>query len=343
MQPLEVVERVKSTYKTYIKTAFPILNDDLREQMHDLIDQENLLWRGPYLSLQRPYQRVGSTLAEQCAQLDLHPGLLKAGEYIETKDNEEIHHPPFGQWKLYTHQQAALESILGGQNTIISSGTGSGKTESFFLPILNHCLQNPGPGIKALILYPMNALANDQYERFSHYLAGTGITFARYTGDTPEDPSDSKREPRPEGLCPEAIWYRKEIRESGTRPNILMTNYSMLEYLLLRKLDRVLFDHNLQFIVLDEVHTYSGARGIEVACLLRRLKEHVNKLDGSLTCIGTSATVKGDETEPVARFATELFGEQFQPDAVHTEQYLPLANQDSPYFPTTPAIEEDDI
>ena len=335
MQPLEVVDRVKATYKTYIKTAFPILNDGLRQQMHALIDQENLLWRGPYLSLQRPYQRVSQTLAQQRQTLDLHPGLLTAGASTDDKG--------FGQWQLYTHQQAALESILSGQNTIISSGTGSGKTESFFLPILNHCLQNPGPGIKALILYPMNALANDQYQRFAHYLAGTGITFAKYTGDTPEDPNDGQREPRPDGLCPEALWYRKEIRDPSTRPNILMTNYSMLEYLLLRKLDRVLFDHHLQFIVLDEVHTYQGARGIEVACLLRRLKEHVNKLDGTLTCIGTSATVKGDDTEPVARFATELFGETFQPTAVHTEQYQPFDHPSDSYFPPTPAIEAADL
>jgi hypothetical protein len=80
-----------------------------------------------------------------------------------------------------------------------------------------------------------------------------------------------------------------------------MTNYAMLEFLLLRKLDRVLFDQRLQFLVLDEVHTYHGARGIEVACLIRRLKEHVGKLDGALACIGTSATVKGEELRPVWR------------------------------------------
>lgn len=340
MQPLEVVERVKSTYKTYIKTAFPVIDDDLRQQMHRLIDQENLLWRGPYLSLQRPYQRTDKTLTEQKQVLGLHPKLLTAGQYIDEKGEQ---HAPFGQWKLYTHQQSALESLLTGQNTIISSGTGSGKTEAFFLPILNHCLQYPGPGIKALILYPMNALANDQYERFTRYLAGTGVTFARYTGDTPEDENDTKKEQRPDGLCPEAIWYRREIRDAEKRPNILMTNYSMLEYLLLRKFDRVLFDDNLQFIVLDEVHTYHGARGIEVACLLRRLKEHVGKLDGSITCIGTSATVKGEDTQPVANFATELFGETFHSHSVHTEQYQSLTQSSEPYLPPAPAINEADI
>jgi ATP-dependent helicase YprA (DUF1998 family) len=76
-------------------------------------------------------------------------------------DDRGDQHPPFGAWRLYSHQQEAIEQILAGMNTIVSSGTGSGKTEAFFLPILNYCLHNPGPGIKALILYPMNALAND--------------------------------------------------------------------------------------------------------------------------------------------------------------------------------------
>lgn len=247
---------------------------------------------------------------------------------------------------LYTHQQQAVTQLLHGHNTIVSSGTGSGKTEAFLLPILNHCLQHPGPGIRALILYPMNALANDQYARFVRYLAGTGVTFARYTGDTPEDEQDAQRndkELRPESLPSEAIWYRRDLRKPATLPNILMTNYAMLEYLLLRKLDRVLFDARLQFLVLDEVHTYHGARGIEVACLIRRLKEHVDKLDGALTRVGTSATVKGDELTPVADFATELFGESFRPEHICTEQYEAFCAERGLYMPATPAIEEADI
>ncbi|MGA9771159.1 MAG: DEAD/DEAH box helicase [Blastocatellia bacterium] len=343
MQPIEIVERVKTTYKNYVKTAFPVIDDDLREQMHAHIEEANLLWRGPYLSLQRPYQLASSTLTEQAAALGLHAKLLAAGEYVDEKGER---HAPFGEWRLFTHQQEAIEQIISGANTIISSGTGSGKTEAFFIPILNHCLKHPGPGIRALILYPMNALANDQHERFAKYLAGTGVTFARYTGDTPEDERDAQtnnKELRPDSLPREAVWYRKEMRDPKKLPNILMTNYSMLEYLLLRKLDRVLFDAALQYIVLDEVHTYHGARGIEVACLIRRLKEHVRKLDGKLVCIGTSATVKGVDTEPVARFASELFGERFLSEQVRTEKYQPLPSQHGAYVPPTPTIEEADL
>lgn len=343
MQPIEIVERVKASYKNYIKTAFPFADQSLQAQMGELIEQADLLWRGPYLSLQRPYTRSEKTLAEQKDKLGLHPKLLLRGGYV---DETGTRHPCFGEWQLYTHQQQAIENILAGQNTIICSGTGSGKTEAFFLPILNYCLKNPSPGIKALIVYPMNALANDQYDRFARYLAGTGVTFARYTGDTPEDEQEAKnnnKELRPENLCEEAIWYRRDIRTKSKLPDILMTNYAMLEYLLIRKLDRVLFDHRLQFLVLDEVHTYHGARGIEVGCLIRRLKEHINKLDGRLICIGTSATVKGGTSEPVARFATELFGETFKLNCIVTEQYLPFTPLDNPYLPPTPAIALEDL
>jgi len=343
LQPIDIVERVKATYNSYIKTAFPLIDPALRAQVLEKVDGASLLWRGPYLSLQRPYVRTGETIAEAAAVLALRERLLTAGEYVDSKGER---HAPFGEWQLFAHQRNAIERILAGSNTIISSGTGSGKTEAFFIPILNYCLQNPGPGIRALILYPMNALANDQYDRFAKYLAGTGVTFARYTGDTPEDEQDAERngkELRPESLCDEAIWYRKEIRKKDRLPNILMTNYSMLEYLLLRRLDRVLFDDRLHFLVLDELHTYQGARGIEVACLIRRLKEHVSKLDGRLVCVGTSATVKGDSADAVAGFASELFGERFEPSAICTEEYQRLPEQAKPYLPQSPTITEDDL
>ncbi len=334
LRPLTLAEQVKQSYRSYIKTTFPIADESLRRQFNDLLEEEGLLWRGPFLSLQRPYQRAEGTVAEQASALNLHEKLLTAGG--------EAGGVPFGEWRLFAHQQKAVEQILTGRNTIVSSGTGSGKTEAFFLPILNDCLKHPGPGIRALILYPMNALANDQYQRFAKYLAGTGVTFARYTGDTPEDEqsaSQGDKEMRPANLPPEAIWYRKEIRNPASLPNILMTNYSMLEYLLLRKEDRILFDENLRFLVLDEVHTYSGARGIEVACLLRRLKEHVSKLDDSLVCVGTSATVKGEATEPVADFASELFGEKFEADCVTTETYEAPKETAGRYVPGVPSIE----
>src|SRR5262245_5856697 len=139
MQPIEIVEGVKGLYKNYIKTAFPVINENLRAQMHARIEESNLLWRGPYLSLQRPYERAVHTLSELAAALHLHSTLLAAGKYTDEKGEC---HPPFAEWRLYTHQQEPVERILQGRNTIVSSGTGSGKTEAFFLPILNYCLEN---------------------------------------------------------------------------------------------------------------------------------------------------------------------------------------------------------
>src|SRR5438876_3500301 len=99
MQPIDIVERVKTTYKNYIKTAFPIIDEGLRTQMHAGIDQAKLLCRGPYLSLQRPYALAAHTVAEEQGRLGLHPKLLSAAEQVDEKGE---HQPPFGEWRLYT-------------------------------------------------------------------------------------------------------------------------------------------------------------------------------------------------------------------------------------------------
>jgi hypothetical protein len=101
LQPIEIVEKLKANYKNYIKTAFPVIDDDLRSQMYTSIDQANLLWRGPYLSLQRPYKTAGKTLSELKDDLGLHPELLSEGKYVDDKGERNL---PFGQWRLFTHQ-----------------------------------------------------------------------------------------------------------------------------------------------------------------------------------------------------------------------------------------------
>ncbi len=341
MQPIEVVHRVQEEYKRYIRTAFPIASAELRAQVHARVEEEGLLWRGPFLALQRPFERETAALRDIADILGLHPKVLQAGRFTDERGRES---PPFGDWQLFAHQKNAIASILQGNNALVSSGTGSGKTEAFFLPILDHCLKNPGPGIKALILYPMNALANDQWERMGRYLRGTGVSFARYTGDTPEDERAKGKEAPPADLPAEAVWFRRDIRDPKHLPNILLTNYAMLELLLLRKLDRVLFDGRLKFLVLDEVHTYHGARGVEVACLLRRLKEHTGKEPGALTCIATSATVKGETLAPVAAFATRLFGEEFRSEDIHTEITLAVPTPDGAfYWPRAADISVEDV
>src|ERR1700722_222370 len=114
----------------YIKTAFPIIDPALRGQVFENIDDANLIWRGPYLSLQRPYFRTSETISNLASTLGLKELLLSAGGYVDDKGDP---HPAFGEWRLFSHQRVAIERILTGANTIVSSGTGSGKTEAFFL------------------------------------------------------------------------------------------------------------------------------------------------------------------------------------------------------------------
>ena len=199
--------------------------------------------------------------------------------------------------RLRTHQEKGIQAILAGKTTIISTGTGSGKTETFLIPILDHCLKNPGPGIKALILYPMNALANDQVSRLEQAIAaapGCGVRYALFTGDTSQE-------------------ERTRIRMDA--PDILITNYVMLDWMLTRQEDRWMFKNSrqsLRFLVLDEIHTSRGNRATHIKYLLARLK---SLLDGPVVQIGTSATLRsqayegylqGDSSERLDHFISPL-------------------------------------
>ncbi|MFE9964068.1 DEAD/DEAH box helicase [Streptomyces sp. NPDC005525] len=228
---------------------------------------------------------------------------------------------------LYRHQEQALRKAAAGRNLVVATGTGSGKTESFLLPILNalaaeHARGTLSPGIRALLLYPMNALANDQMKRLRRLLAeAPHITFGRYTGDTKDDPrraADTFEQLNPgEPRLPNELLSRREMR--ATLPHILLTNYAMLEYLLLRPQDLDLFegDHagGWKFIVVDEAHVYDGARGAELAMLLRRLKDRVSQ-GRDIQAIATSATVGAEENPAaVTAFAQALFDVPFHWDA----------------------------
>ncbi|NJM39930.1 MAG: DEAD/DEAH box helicase [Anaerolineae bacterium] len=188
-----------------------------------------------------------------------------------------------GDRKLYRHQEEAIRRVTQGHNVVVATGTGSGKTESFLYPILLQLYrefdaQQLGAGVRALVLYPMNALANDQRDRLGappmnpndqggilHALQQAQspfkFTFGQYIGQTPEN-----ADPNSAAVFYGEVATRAEMRQ--TPPHILLTNYSMLEYLLLRPNDSPLFDgQNAQtwrYIVLDEAHQYRGAKGIEM-------------------------------------------------------------------------------
>ncbi|MFH1532056.1 MAG: DEAD/DEAH box helicase [Pseudomonadota bacterium] len=324
LNPVQFGSEVIDQFGRYLLTTFPIADEAMEKQVkehlrHD-VGGERLIAKGPYVYLNRPFEQGPSvkSLAGEPG-LGLHPALAGVFPY------ESVH----------KHQELALRSVKAGKHTVVATGTGSGKTEAFLLPIIDHCLHlrdaGAAPGVVAILVYPMNALADDQLRRLRPMLAGTGITFGRYTGMTPESDKptqgqlnasraytkeelgrlsegDEESVPIPAEEC----WSRDDIRTR--RPRLLISNYSQLEYLLLRHRDLGLFqDAPLRFLVFDEVHTYTGALGSEVACLIRRLRRVARKGADDVVCIGTSATVqdrsgKIDAEAATKGFASRLFG-----------------------------------
>ncbi|GAB4435397.1 MAG: DEAD/DEAH box helicase [Anaerolineae bacterium] len=362
LNPVQFGKQVIDQFGRYLRTTFPMADPRLSAQLSDALRYQvggkALLYKGPYITLNRPFA-PGRTLANLLAEpeLKLHPALKGIFPYDS----------------LHKHQEMALRSVSGGRHTLIATGTGSGKTESFLLPILNHCLHmrdsGAPAGVVAVIVYPMNALVNDQLERLRLMLAGTRISFGRYTGETPretpgqiEQLTQSRRYSPAEQaayanghagfgsaglpLPAEERYSREDI--TTRPPRLLLTNYSQLEYLLLRDRDVALFrGAPLRFFVFDEVHTYTGELGSEVACLIRRLRHVAGKSPAEIICIGTSATVSetpaaGEPSEQVdAATATRRFGQRLfgVPDSaidLIREDYRNPAPPANPYTPPLP-------
>ena len=332
MSRFSVVESVRhliGQYRSFIRSSYRLADPHLRAQFEAHVDGAEVLVKGPYVTLSRDFA-AGTPLADLLAAGCGHPQL---GRF----------HWKFGSSPLFAHQEAALRAVEAGRNIIVKTGTGSGKTESFLLPVLSGVLRLKAQGIqgtKAILLYPMNALANDQLTRLRELIrdSGTGVSFALYTGDS-EKVSGMLGEP----VAGNEITGREAIRRNP--PDILLTNYKQLEFLLVRKADRALFGPALRFAVLDEIHSYRGALATELACLLRRLKARCNLDGGTLRCIGTSATVSQDAggDEALARFAAGLFDEAFTAQDIIGESYLPAPVPRASYFPPVIRLADRDI
>ena len=316
LQPIDTMSHIRDTYLRYLKTIYPFQNQDLRIAFSQVLEEGRLV-KGPLLESAPPFVH-GRSIAQLVKEGILHPN-------FERLCSEAM------PWEraLYQHQDQAIAHVAQqSRNLIVATGTGSGKTETFLIPILDHLLREEEegrldyPGVRALLLYPMNALANDQLKRLRRVLENyPAITFGRYTGETEEEEKWAESrfyEQFPhEPLLPNELISRRQMRTKP--PHILLTNYAMLEYLLLRPEDCEFFDGNTgkhwRFIVLDEAHIYDGASGIELAMLLRRLKERVvGSEEGRLRCIATSATLgRGRDDYPAAvEFARNLFNEEFE-------------------------------
>lgn len=325
---LTCVRHLVEQYRRYLRTGYRFLDPVLRDQFEAHLAQADVVVRGPYVTLSRDFL-PGRPLAELVAARKAEPELTKANWV-------------FGAGPLHRHQERALETGRAGRSFVVTTGTGSGKTESFLLAVLDGILRRKREGVRgvqAILLYPMNALANDQLERLRRLFRGGGldVSFALYTGDSDTSSKNLREEPAETERV-----TRASIRSNP--PDVLLTNYKQLEFMLVRKEDRGLFTPALRFLVLDELHSYRGSLATEIACLIRRLKAHAEVPPGKLVGIGTSATVSSDAggAHALAEFATVLFGETFEARDVIGEEYAPRLLGE-PYTPPAPRLTDDEL
>ena len=318
IHPLETTAAIREAYLRYLRTIKPFQDEDLREEFSRTIAEPNMLMKGPLVQIALPYRKTHSIrdLVEAGILSPLFARLCSEPVF------------PYDR-KLYSHQVSAIRKAVAGQNIVVSTGTGSGKTESFLIPILNHLLRQEETGtlgqsgVRALLLYPMNALANDQMKRLRNLLEHyPSITFGRYinieeTPYTRKEALDNFARVYPGETCIDNELKSREEMHAAP-PHILLTNYAMLEYLLLRPAASPLFDgatgRHWRFIVIDEAHVYDGANATEIAMLLRRVQDRVAGAQHErIQAIATSATLGRGKPDfgAVAQFASLLFNKPF--------------------------------
>jgi ATP-dependent helicase YprA (DUF1998 family)/uncharacterized C2H2 Zn-finger protein len=321
VDPLQFRERLHNTLVRFITSTASISSHrapELAERVRERIEGEKLV-KGPYVESLSDFEK-GLSLQE----------LVAKEQFCSEWKKIEKHAPELWKRKLHMHQ---YEAIQRKENYIVATGTGSGKTEAFLFPLINEFLSSRAyekPGVKAILIYPLNALATDQMHRIARLLfrelGDPGIRLGRYTGQvrsnaTREDEENLIRDTplfqdafgEDERVPKNWLLTRQEMLEMP--PDILITNYAMLEHILLLPRNRpLLAQADLRWLVLDELHTYSGAQAIEVAFLLRKVKAYLGLEADKLRCIGTSASLDPDRKSELVTFARDLFGEDFPED-----------------------------
>jgi hypothetical protein len=282
LHPIKALDHVLEEYRDYLRTEFRAKDTNLRAALDRELDAPGFLAQEPFFQAHRPF-KAGKAWRE--LPLD-----ARLAQVMEQRSNTKF---------AYLHQSEAIQELLSPtpRSVVVTTGTGSGKTEAFLLPVIQNAFDDAvrfkKHGLTAILVYPMNALANDQKLRIADYLEGAGFAGAVRVEQYDRTTSQSKRD---------------EMRANP--PHILLTNYMMLEYLLVRPADRdgIFANHRCRFLILDEVHTYRGTLGSNIALLVRRLRVHLArarqdwranvgpdeqaKRFPSLIAVGTSATIK---------------------------------------------------
>jgi len=263
MIPSILARQLERGGRDYLATTFPISNEPFKSAFEKFSASDGGLYLEPYTSIKLPFRTAS----------DFPKDLFKAV------------HPKFAP---YVHQQRAFERLTGddGRSTLISTGTGSGKTECFLYPILEYCWNHRGErGIKALIIYPMNALASDQAARIAKLIWDSpelknNVSVGLYVGGLGHAGGSSV-------MSENGVITKRDTMLSNP-PDILPTNYKMLDYLLVRPERAGIWGHSevmgamLRYVAVDELHTFDGAQGTDLACLLRRLKSRLHVQRGDL-------------------------------------------------------------
>lgn len=314
MDVFSLHDQLIKEYRAFTEGGVVIRDDRIAEHLREDLDGK-AQWPDPWLSL-NPFFASGGTVSELVTEGLLHAEaahIFKAGK---KEGSADLRGKPL---TFHRHQREAVEAARTGESYVLTTGTGSGKSLAYIVPIVDRVLRErerekaegrTGKRVRAIIVYPMNALANSQVEELRKFLVngyGAGrepVTFARYTGQEGEE-------------------KRQEIRNDP--PDILLTNYVMLELMLTRPAERqhlIGMARGLEFLVFDELHTYRGRQGADVAMLIRRVRQACEA--PNVQCVGTSATMSSegtaeDQRNTVARVATKIFGTPVRPDNIITE------------------------
>jgi len=289
-------KNIVENYRNYLGSFLSIADERIKSRVKESFEGDGFIPE-PLVQFNPAYQ-TSESLNDLVAEKLAHTDLTKV----------------FGEFDLYKHQAKALRQGLNDKGFIVTSGTGSGKSLTYLSTIFNHIFKeeaNKKKGVKAILVYPMNALINSQQEEIEKleksFGQGFPVTYKKYTGQEKGD-------------------VREEIRQ--IEPDIILTNYMMLELIMTRASEswlRESIKNNLRFLVFDELHTYKGRQGSDVSMLIRRIKSHCNQ---SLISIGTSATMAShgtpeEKSSAVAEVASKIFGEKYNIDQIIDEHLRP--------------------